>query len=53
MPAAARGRFFFSTSFQIFRIFLRMIFVALASFGYFHHVVRQVEPPRLNHFQKR
>jgi len=34
MPAAARGKFFFSISFQISRIFLRMLFVALASFSY-------------------
>jgi len=34
MPAAARGKFFFSMSLQISPIFLIMIFVALASFSY-------------------
>jgi len=34
MPAAARGKFFFSMSLQISRIFVIMLFVALASLGY-------------------
>ena len=33
MPAAARGKFFFSMSLQISRIFVIMLFVALASFS--------------------
>jgi hypothetical protein len=40
MPAAARGKFFFSMSFQISRIIVIMLFVALASFSY-------VPPPRV------
>ena len=34
MPAAANGRFFFSMSLQISRIFVIMLFVALASLSY-------------------
>jgi len=34
MPAAARGKFFFSMSLQISRIFVIMLFVALASLIY-------------------